>query len=269
MAEYISLGASALEILKILVSVFRRLDKKKEADATEKAIKEIESEKKTTEAEARAVTQKVLREELNEEEAKEVLDVISTLEGLFPIHPKGEVLEYGLALNDLISESVVALKKIKAFKILGIRLPKAHHGLEMRTFTSRLFEIVREQSLRRKELEGNSWRGYMLSGWLAGHPYLRFVPFILYNLVFPAEAYLSFKANYPYSFFIVYKQRQGEYEETEVRLDYLKLKLLREGLMYDIRQYVENISKEYEASQLEAKKIEDALAALRQLSATA
>jgi hypothetical protein len=86
--------------------------------------------------------------------------------------------------------------------------------------------------------------------------------------VFPAEAYLSFKANYPYSFFIVYKQRQGEYEETEVRLDYLKLKLLREGLIYDIRQYVENVSKEYEASQLEAKKIEDALAALRQLSAT-
>ena len=269
MAEYISLGASALEILKILVSVFRRLNKKKEADATEKAIKEIESEKRTTEAEARAVTQEVLRNELNEEEAKEVLDVISALEGLFPIRPKGEVLEYGLALNDLISESVVALKRFKTFKILGIRLPKAHHGLEMRAFTSRLFEILREQSLIRKELGDDSWRGYVLSGWLAGHPYLKFVPFILYNLAFPAEAYLSFKANYPYSFFIVYKQRQGEYEETEVRLDYLKLKLLREGLMDDIRQYVENISKEYEASQLEAKKIEDALTALRQLSATA
>jgi hypothetical protein len=120
LAEYISLGASALEILRILVSIFRRLGKKKEADATEKAIKEIESEKKTTEAEARAVTQKVLRDELNEEEAKEVLDVISALEGLFPIHPKGEVLEYGLALNDLISESIVALEKIKTFKILGI-----------------------------------------------------------------------------------------------------------------------------------------------------
>lgn len=254
--EYIHLTASILEILGATASLLRWAGKKRQAEVVEKIIRKIESKKKPTEKDARSITQRVLQEELNEKEAKEVLGIISILEKLFPVRPKGKVLEFGPALRELIWASVNALGRFKVFELFGEKKDIWYH-LEVMTFASKLYEILRNK------LKGGFWKGYILSAGVGGHPYLRDVPFYLQHSDTGNKAYISFEDDCPYSFFLA--DEKGT--ETEVRLDHYKLKFLREGLMSDVRHYIEKTSKEYEKSKQEAKKIEEALTALRQLSA--
>lgn len=274
---YQILGATAnlIKILQTVASVLRKFGRENQAEALERTVEELRNGKEPTPEDVKATLEK----NLSEEESEQVMDIIAILQEIFPILPKNRIQGSYFKLKELITVASEALERFDTFRFYGQR-ENIFHRLEIQTFSARFIETAQTELKKLfPNISGGHWKGFLYTI-RSGHQYLSDVPFCLNHSSTNDAVFLMFREHSPYSVFLVGQKGQRaegapkglvdvlpQDEGVEKRLD-LSIEYLKDGLMYDVKSYIERISRESNRRREEAERIEKAISALRQISST-
>jgi len=264
--ETISYVAGFITIARAVRDLFKRFRKDEEAEAVEKAVKAIESDPNIKADEAKQTFEQTLKRALGDERASPVIQYTGLVETFFPFKPRGRVLHYGLAIEQLVLEIHRVLYDLDAFKLFG----ESHEFNRTLEFAQTAYSL-RGQTITRAIIpEGD----YSLSAFLFESPYtLGGAP--IFGEV-RMDAYLVLKAKQYGSDFWVFVSTdefspfsltfKASGKTAEKRLEYYEFGHLMNAMISDANDYLRRVTREYEQSKEEAEKHASALKALKELS---
>jgi hypothetical protein len=270
--EALPLAASLITVVRAVAEIFKRFKKHQEADALEKAAKSIETKGPISRSQAEDTLAQTLTNELGEEKARPVIEYTEMVETFFPFRPTGSLLQYGVAIGELILQIHQLLSKLQAFQLYGKR-PASNCRLEFRQSGLPFYGIGAQS-----ELLPNYVQIYGLSAYMYEHPHMllggpkarfRDTPHDYFVLeaehskqIFPI--FVEVDESLPFS--LIFSNKEGK--KVEKRLEPYQFRYCMEGLLNDSKYYVEQVAKEFDKSKEEAKKFSEAISALKELLST-
>jgi len=264
---YLSALSAFITIIKAVRDAFKRIKKNEEADAIEKAVTTIESRPGIEVDEAKQTFQKALRQELGDDRAKPVIEYTNLVEMFFPFKPRGRVLHYGLAVEQLALEIHRILHDLDAFKLFG----SVHDSNRMFDFPQTAYSLHGQQITRAIVPEGD----YSLSAFLfevphglLGGPKTRPKITLSDYLVLKAQQhdrdlwiFVGTDERSPFSLGFEVDGRNAER-----RLAYYEFGHLVSAMISDTNSILERVAREYEQSKEEVQRFASALKALKSLT---
>jgi hypothetical protein len=268
--EAISAIANLVTIVQGLASIFRKLKKREEADAMDKAVKTIQSQGDISADEAKQTLAHTLTDELGEEKARPIIQYTDMVETLFPFRPTGALLQYGTAIEELVLQIHAVLMKLQAFGLFGERLES----------NSRLQFLLSGQAFYgvggHIELLPNHATVYGLTAYLYQRPHMllggpkaKFRESIHDYFVLEAKPlddiipiFLQTDANLPFS--LIFSNFEGK--TIEKRLESYQFAFCMKSLLDDTKICVERVAREFQESIKESQDFSRSMNALRQLT---
>jgi len=268
--ETISYVAGFITIARAVRDLFKRFRKDEEAEAVEKAVKAIESDPNIKADEAKQTFEQTLKRALGNERAGPVIQYTGLVETFFPFKPRGRVLHYGIAIEQLVLEIHRVLYDLDAFKLFG----KSHESNRALEFAQTAYSL-RGQGITHAIIpEGD----YSLSAFLFEGPYTLGGPFgaPIFGEV-RMDAYLVLKAKQYGSDFWIFVSTdefspfsltfKASGKTAEKRLEYYEFGHLMNAMISDANSYLQRVAREHEQSREEVEKYASVLRALKELSA--
>ncbi len=268
--EAISAIANLVTIVQGLASIFRKLKRREEAEAMEKAVETIQSNGDISTNEAKQTFAHALTDELGEEKARPIIQYTDIVETLFPYRPAGALLQYGTAIEELVLQIHALLLKLQAFGLFGERLES----------NSRLRFILSGQAFYgiggHTELLPNQATVYGLSAYLYERPHMllggpkaKFRESIHDYLVLEAKPldeiipiFIRADANLPFS--LIFASFDGK--SVEKRLESYQFAFCMKSLLDDTKLCVERVAREFLESVKESQDFSRSMNALKQLT---
>lgn len=265
---YLSALSAFITIAKVVRDLFKRIKKDEEADAIEKAVTTIESNPRIEVGEARQTYEQALRQELGDDRAKPVIEYTNIIEMFFPFKPRGRVLHYGLAIEQLALEIHRVLYDLDTFKLFG----STHDSNRMFDFPQTAYSLRGQEITRAIVPDGD----YTLSAFLfeipphdlLGGPKARFKITLSDYLVLKAQQhdkdlwiFVDTDEGSPFSL-----RFEAAGKSAERRLAYYEFGHLMSAMISDANSILEKAAQEYEQSKEEMQRFDSALEALKNLT---
>ena len=265
---YLSALSAFITIAKVVRDLFKRIKKDEEADAIEKAVTTIESNPRIEVGEARQTYEQALRQELGDDRARPVIEYTNIMEMFFPFKPRGRVLHYGLAIEQLALEIHRVLDDLDTFKLFG----STHDSNRMFDFPQTAYSLRGQQITRAIVPEGD----YSLSAFLfeipphdlLGGPKARFKITLSDYLILKARqndkdlwVFVDTDEGSPFSL-----RFEAAGKTVERRLTHYEFGHLMSAMISDANSILEKAAREYEQSKEEIERFTSVLKALKDLT---
>lgn len=268
--EALPLAGAFITIARAVRDIYRHYKKDDEAKAIDKAVNAIGANPNIKLEEAKETYQQTLMQTLGEERARPVVQYTDFVDNFFPFKPRGRVLPYGLAIEQLVLGIYHALYDIDAFKLFGelqdsartLDFPRTANSLRGQgiihvvvpegDYSLRAFLFETPQDLQKR----NGFKG-------------RYRDCVRDLLVLRAEQhgktswiFLSADESSPFSLTFAANGRT-----SEKKLEYYQFDHLMSAIMSDASQHLDSVAREYEKSKNVSERFTNGLEALRRLRA--
>lgn len=264
---YLSALSAFITIAKAVRDIFKRTKKDEEADAIEKAVTTIEGRPDIEVDEARQTYQQALRQELGDDRAKPVIEYTNLVEMFFPFKPRGRVLHYGPAIEQLVLEIHRVLHDLDAFRLLG----NVHDSNRVLDFPQTAYSLYGQQITRSMVPEGD----YSLSAFLFEAPHqLLGGPKTRPKITLSDYLVLKAQQHDSSQWILVGTDERSPFslrfgvagKSTERRLTHYEFGHLMNAMISDTNSILEKVAREYEQSREEMQRFASALKALKTLT---
>jgi len=264
--EALSYVATFVTIVEVIRDIFERLKKEDEAGAIDKAVSAIEANPNIKLEEAKETYRQTLRQTLGDERAKPVVQYTDLMENFFPFKPRGRVLAYGLAIEQLVLGIHDMLYNLDAFKLFG----KPQDSIRTLDLPQTANSLRGQETTRAVVPEGSySLRAFLFETpqRLLGGPKARFRTTMHDLLVLRAEQhgrsfwiFLSTDESSPFSLIFDANGRT-----SDKKLEYYQFGHLMDAIMSDASSHLDGVAREYEKSKNVAERLAHGLEALKRL----
>lgn len=268
-----SLVSGFITIVRTVAELYKRFKKREEADALEKAAEAIETSGDISKSQAKETLARTLAKDLGEEKARPVIEYTEILDTFFPLRPSRALLPYGTAIEQLVLRIHQVLTELQAFKLFGIReksnrrLEFIHSGLAFlgigvhRNLLLTSIQVhhmsayLYEQPLVRggKVIPRMSIKDYFVLEAHHSGPHLQ--PYIVEQIIVDANEDSPFSLSFSH-----------ENRSVERKLESYQFRYCMDGLLDDVKSYVERVAREAQESKEEAQKFSLSMDALRKLT---
>jgi len=271
--EAIPYLSAFITIVRAVRDLYRRFRKDEEAEAIEKAASAVESNPNAEADEVRQTFERTLNQQLGEERAKPVIQYTNLVETFFPVRPRGRVLHYGLAAEQLILEIHRSLQDLDAFKLWGL----SHDSNRTLSFPQTANSIY-GQGLTRDVISGDEVYGldaflFEMPHGILGGPKARFKLTLHDYLVLrmkrsgkdnsKKDPWIFVRADDGFPFSLTF---ETSLQSSERRLQHYEFEHLVNSLISDANQYHAKVSDEFDRSQRTVERFASAMKALKDLS---
>lgn len=247
--EALPLLGAFITIARAVRDIYKHFKKDDETKAIEKAITTIEGHPEFREDEAKQTYQQTLVQALGEERAAPVVRYTDLVESLLPLKPRGRVLAYGLAIEQLVIESHAVLYHLDAFKLFG----KPHDSARTLDFPRTADSLYGQMITRAVVPDGDYSLGaslFEMPHQLLGGPKARYRVAIDDLLVLRAQQhdsgfwiFLRVDQASPFSLTLEARGRT-----SQKKLEAYQFGHLVDAIMSDTNSHLDRIAREYEES---------------------
>jgi hypothetical protein len=267
--EALPLAASFITVVRAVADILKRFRKHQEADALEKAATSIETKGPISRSQAKDTLAETLTHELGEEKARPLIEYTEMVETFFPFRPTGSLLQYGVAIGELILQIHQLLSKLQAFQLYGKR-SASNCRLEFLQSGLPFYGVGAQSELFPSYVQVYGLSAYMYDRphMLLGGPKARFTnspgDFFVLEAEHSKQIFPIFvEADESLPFSLIFSNKEGK--RVEKRLEPYQFRFCMEGLLNDSKHYVEQVAQEFEKSKQEAKEFSEAMSALKEL----
>jgi hypothetical protein len=244
------LVAGFIAILRAVADVLKWYKKKDEAAALEKAAKAIESTREISLDQAKETLAGTLGSELGADKARPLVEYTEMLETLLPFRPFGKLLQYGLAIEELVLQIQDALSRLQVFERYGAEVGDNVLVFdELGSAFEQVFMADYIVAFLLPPVRGKRRERSLASSLL-----------VMYSTRF---GHVSVDRSKPFSLVMKFETRS---DKKERKLDAKKFGLCVEALLRDTTNYLDMLEKELEASGKHERKRTQLMDALKLLS---
>jgi hypothetical protein len=264
--EALPLVGAFITIARAVRDIYKHFKKDDETKAIEKAITAIEGHLDIREDEAKQTYQQTLVQALGEERAAPVVRYTDLVESFLPLKPRGRVLAYGHAIEQLVIESHAVLYHLDAFKLLG----EPQNSARTLDFPQTAYSLYGQMITRAVVSDGDySLRALLfeMPHQLLGGPKARYREAIDDLLVLRAEQdgngfwiFLRADEASPFSLTL-----EANGRTSQKKLEHYQFGHLVDAIMSDTNSHLDRIAHEYEKSRDTAERFAQCFKALKEM----